>query len=394
MNQEFGAVVVAAGSSQRMGGKGSKVFAWLGDKPVLRYSLEALDGCGAVQEICVVCREEDKEQAQQAAEGLSKPVVFALGGETRQESVWNGVQALQPDWGYLLIHDGARPFITPEMVETICQDALQYGAATAAVPAKDTCKLADAAGFVEATPPRKRLSAVQTPQACERGMYEYAAQRAQKEGLLCTDDCQLIEWAGGQVKLSTGEYRNLKLTTPEDMLTAQAFLQAGREGICPEKEGNTMRVGYGYDVHRLVPERELILGGVHVPYEQGLLGHSDADVLTHALCDALLGAAALGDIGRLFPDNDPQYEGADSLHLLEEVCRLLGAHGYRIGNIDCTLVAQQPKIAPYVPEMRENLANACGVALSQVSVKATTEEGMGFTGSGQGMAASAVCCLL
>lgn len=394
MNQEFGAVVVAAGSSQRMGGKGSKVFAWLGDKPVLRYSLEALDGCGAVQEICVVCREEDKEQAQQAAEGLSKPVVFALGGETRQESVWNGVQALQPDWGYLLIHDGARPFITPEMVETICQDALQYGAATAAVPAKDTCKLGDAAGFVEATPPRERLSAVQTPQAFERGMYEYAAQRAQKEGLLCTDDCQLIEWAGGQVKLSAGEYRNLKLTTPEDMLTAQAFLQAGREGICPEKEGNTMRVGYGYDVHRLVPERELILGGVHVPYEQGLLGHSDADVLTHALCDALLGAAALGDIGRLFPDNDPQYEGADSLHLLEEVCRLLGSHGYRIGNIDCTLVAQQPKIAPYVPEMRENLANACGVALSQVSVKATTEEGMGFTGSGQGMAASAVCCLL
>ncbi len=387
MNEGFGAVVVAAGSSQRMGGIGSKVFADLGGKPVLRWSLEALSQSSRVEEICVVCRPEDRDAAQQAAEGLATPCVFIEGGDTRQESVWNGVTALQPDWGYLLIHDGARPFVTPEIIENVCKDALQFGASTAAVPSKDTCKLRDASGFVEATPPRDRLSAVQTPQAFERGMYEYAARRAQNEGLDCTDDCQLIEWAGGQVKLSEGGYQNIKLTTPEDMVTARAFLGE------TEKEGTSMRVGYGYDVHRLVPDRALVLGGVRVPFKQGLLGHSDADVLTHAICDALLGAAALGDIGRLFPDTDPQYEGADSLHLLEEVCRLLRSHGYQIGNIDATLIAQRPKVAPYVPEMRENLAAACGLALGQVSVKATTEEGLGFTGAGDGMAASAVCCL-
>ena len=154
-----------------------------------------------------------------------------------------------------------------------------------------------------------------------------------------------------------------------------------------------MRVGYGYDVHRLVSGRRLVLGGVEIPFEMGLLGHSDADVLTHAVCDALLGAAALGDIGRLFPDTDPRYSGADSLGLLEEVCALLASQGFSISNIDATLIAQQPKVAPYVPEMREKLAAACSLSLQQVSVKATTEEGLGFTGSGEGMAASAVCCL-
>jgi len=392
MNEGFGAVVVAAGNSRRMGGTGSKVFADLCGKPVLRYSLEALAACGSIEEICVVCRAEDMDLARQAAEGLQKPFVFVEGGASRQDSVWNGVQALQPDWCYLLIHDGARPFVTPEIIGNVCKDALQFGAATAAVPSKDTCKLRNGSGFVEATPPREKLSAVQTPQAFERGMYEYAARRAQNEGLECTDDCQLIEWAGGQVKLSEGAYRNFKLTTPEDMVTARAFLATDSEESA-KKEEPSMRIGYGYDVHRLVPERALVLGGVRVPFKLGLLGHSDADVLTHAICDALLGAAALGDIGRLFPDTDPQYEGADSLHLLEEVCKLLHSHGYQIQNIDCTLIAQRPKVAPYVPEMRENICTACGLGLGQVSVKATTEEGLGFTGSGEGMAAAAVCCL-
>ena len=154
-----------------------------------------------------------------------------------------------------------------------------------------------------------------------------------------------------------------------------------------------LRIGHGYDVHRLTERRRLVLGGVEIPWDCGLLGHSDADVLAHAIADALLGAAALGDIGKLFPDSDPQYEGADSLVLLERVCALLGEKGFSIGNIDATLIAQRPKLAPFIPQMRENLAKACGVSLSQVSVKATTEEGLGFTGSGEGMAASAVCLL-
>ena len=383
MNEQFGAVVVAAGQSSRMGGGGSKVLLELGGQPVLRYSLAALDACGLVKEICVVCRPEDMGAVKACAAGLSTPVKAVPGGAQRQESVWRGVEALEPDWGYLLIHDGARPLVTGAVIENVCRDALQYGAATAAVPSKDTCKIMDKDGFVLDTPPR-----AQTPQAFEREMYLYAARRAMKEGRTCTDDCQLIEWAGGRVKLTQGDYKNIKLTTPEDMASAKAFL-----GLAGPKEGLSMRIGYGYDVHRLAPGRKLILGGVEVPYEQGLLGHSDADVLTHAVMDALLGAAALGDIGQLFPDSDPRYKGADSLALLREVCSRLAGAGFSVGNIDATLIAQRPKVAPYVPQMRQRLGDACGLPVGRVSVKATTEEGLGFTGEGAGMAASAVCLL-
>ncbi len=155
-----------------------------------------------------------------------------------------------------------------------------------------------------------------------------------------------------------------------------------------------MRIGQGYDVHRLVEDRKLILGGVEVPYEKGLLGHSDADVLAHAIMDALLGAAALGDIGKLFPDNDPAYKGADSMKLLARVVEVLAEQGYTIGNIDSTIIAQRPKLAPYIPKMRERMAEVCGIAVEQLSVKATTEEKLGFTGSGEGIAVQAICLIL
>ena len=227
---------------------------------------------------------------------------------------------------------------------------------------------------------------MQTPQAFSLALYREALGKARAAGQSYTDDCQLIEAAGGKVKLTQGDYRNIKLTTPEDLLAARAYL--GGEG-----GKKTVRIGYGYDVHRLVEGRKLILAGVEVPFEKGLLGHSDADVIAHAVADALLGAAALGDIGHLFPDTDPRYDGADSLKLLAEVCRLLREKGFSIGNIDATLLAQRPKIAPHIVQMRENLAAACGIAADQVSVKATTEERLGFTGREEGMAASAVCLL-
>lgn len=387
MEGQFGAVIVAAGKSTRMGGGTSKVLEDLGGKPVLLYSFMTLAQSPWVGELCVVCREEDLDQVRALLVGKTrKPVAVVPGGQERQDSVLQGVEALSPELPYLLIHDGARPFVAPEMVEAVCKDAVAYGAATAAVPSKDTCKLSNGQGFVESTPPRERLMAIQTPQAFEREMYLYALRKAQSAGVSYTDDCQLIEVAGGRVRLTLGDYKNIKLTTPEDRVTARAYLGE-------QKEEKTMRIGSGYDVHRLVEGRKLILGGVDVPYERGLLGHSDADVLAHAIADALLGAAALGDIGKLFPDNDPQYEGADSLALLGRVCALLGEKGYSIGNIDATVIAQRPKLAPHIPQMRENLAKACGIALPQVSVKATTEEGLGFTGSGDGIAASAVCLL-
>ncbi len=388
MESMFGAVVVAAGNSTRMGSGRSKILEELGGEPVIARSLKALSACPQVREIVVVCREEDRAAVTAAAQAAGVTAGVVLGGAERQDSVRRGVEALPPETEYILIHDGARPLVTPEVIERVCEDALEYGAATAAVPSKDTCKLGD--GFVEATPPREKLFAVQTPQAFKKDLYLYALSRAEDAGKSYTDDCQLIEAVGGKVRLTKGDYRNIKITTPEDLLTARAFAGETAE---TEKGGAAMRIGYGYDVHRLVEGRKLILGGVEIPFEKGLLGHSDADVLAHAVSDALLGAAALGDIGHLFPDNDPKYEGADSLLLLKEVCRLLAGNGYLVENLDCTLIAQRPKVAPYIGAMREKLAAACGVEAGRVSVKATTEEGLGFTGTGQGMAASAVCLL-
>lgn len=383
---KFGAVLLAAGNSTRMGGSRSKVLEELGGRPALCRSLEVLDRCPLIGEICLVCREQDRADMLPLTSGLNTPVRVVPGGAQRQDSVEQGVEALTGPWEYVAIHDGARPLVTDEVLAAVCRDAMAHGAATAAVPSKDTCKLADEAGFVAATPARDRLWAVQTPQAFSLALYREALGKARAAGQSYTDDCQLIEAAGGSVKLTMGDYRNIKLTTPEDLLAARAYL--GGEG-----GKKTVRIGYGYDVHRLVEGRKLILAGVDVPFEKGLLGHSDADVIAHAVADALLGAAALGDIGHLFPDTDPRYDGADSLKLLAEVCRLLREKGFSIGNIDATLLAQRPKIAPHIVQMRENLAAACGIAVDQVSVKATTEERLGFTGREEGMAASAVCLL-
>ena len=383
---KFGAVLLAAGNSTRMGGGRSKVLEELGGRPALCRSLEVLDRCPLIGEICLVCREQDLADMLPLTSGLATPVRVVPGGAQRQDSVEQGVEALTGPWEYVAIHDGARPLVTEEVLAAVCRDAMAHGAATAAVPSKDTCKLADGAGFVAATPARDRLWAVQTPQAFSLALYREALGKARAAGQSYTDDCQLIEAAGGSVKLTMGDYRNIKLTTPEDLLAARAYL--GGEG-----GKKTVRIGYGYDVHRLVEGRKLILAGVEVPFEKGLLGHSDADVIAHAVADALLGAAALGDIGHLFPDTDPRYDGADSLKLLAEVCRLLREKGFSIGNIDATLLAQRPKIAPHISRMRENLAAACGIAADQVSVKATTEERLGFTGREEGMAASAVCLL-
>ena len=383
---KFGAVLLAAGNSTRMGGGRSKVLEELGGRPALCRSLEVLDRCPLIGEICLVCREQDLADMLPLTSGLGTPVRVVPGGAQRQDSVERGVEALTGPWEYVAIHDGARPLVTDEVLAAVCRDAMAHGAATAAVPSKDTCKLADEAGFVAATPARDRLWAVQTPQAFSLALYREALGKARAAGQSYTDDCQLIEAAGGSVKLTMGDYRNIKLTTPEDLLAARAYL--GGEG-----GKKTVRIGYGYDVHRLLEGRKLILAGVEVPFEKGLLGHSDADVIAHAVADALLGAAALGDIGHLFPDTDPRYAGADSLKLLGEVCRLLREKGFSIGNIDATLLAQRPKIAPHISRMRENLAAACGIAADQVSVKATTEERLGFTGREEGMAASAVCLL-
>ena len=378
----FGAVLLGAGNSTRMGGEKSKVLESLGGKPVLAWSLQVLGECPWVGEVVLVCREEDRPAVEALAGSCPVPVQVVAGGAQRQDSVARGVEALSPRWEYLLIHDGARPLVTREVTDAVCRDAMAFGAATAAVPSKDTCKLGDEEGFVESTPPRERLWAVQTPQAFQRELYQRALSLAREAGQSYTDDCQLVEAAGCRVKLTYGDYRNLKLTTPEDRLAARAYTKGER----------TMRVGYGYDVHRLVEGRKLILAGVEIPFEKGLLGHSDADVVAHAVADALLGAVALGGHRPPVPGHGPpSTRGRTAWRSWGRCAGYWGEKGFSLGNVDVTLMAQRPKIAPYILEMRENLGRACGLPVERVSVKATTEEGLGFTGSGEGMSAAAVC---
>ena len=385
MKTEISAVLVAAGASTRMGF--DKLSVDLGGETVLHRSIRAFAQCPQVDEIVLVAGKNRAFVEAQAAD-CKKPVQIVTGGATRAESAKNGV--LTARGTLVAVHDAARPFVSAAVIEAVLDAAKQCGAAAPAVPVKDTIKQAvrgdgktvPADCQVENTPDRSTLYAVQTPQCFDRAQYLAALEELDAEkARLVTDDCSLFELTGRPVQLTQGDYANRKITTREDL-------------PCPApKEETKMRIGHGYDVHRLVEGRRLILGGVEIPFEKGLLGHSDADVLTHAVMDAVLGAAALGDIGQHFPDNDPAYAGADSLKLAQHVARILSEHGYGIGNIDATVLCQRPKLAPHIPAMRANLAAAFGLPADAVSVKATTEEHLGFTGEGLGIAAHAVALI-
>lgn len=371
--QQVTAIIVAAGASRRMGF--DKLSYRLPDgQTVLEKSCAALAAHPAVAQLVLVAG-ANRETCERVAQRCPKPCVVVAGGETRADSVRHGLEVASGE--LVAIHDAARPFVSQAVITAALQAAAQTGAAAPAVPVKDTIKVADADGRVQNTPDRATLYAVQTPQCFSRKLYLEALERVTGEKAhLVTDDCSLFELAGFPVTLTQGDYENYKITTKEDL----------------QKE-KTMRIGHGYDVHRLVEGRKLILGGVDIPYEKGLLGHSDADVLLHAIMDAVLGAAALGDIGKHFPDTDPAYKGADSLALTRAVAKLIAEHGYTVGNIDATILCQAPKLAPHIATMRQNIADAFGIPLDAVSVKATTEEHLGFTGEGLGIAAHAVALL-
>ncbi len=387
--RQTAAIVVAAGGSTRMGQPKQRIP--LLGIPVIFRTLLAFEAAQTIDAVVVVARREDMEFIKAGAANfhIRKLAQVVSGGDSRQKSVAAGLEALPEGTDFVAIHDGARPLIQPEDIDRVVEAAYQVRAAAAAVRAKDTIKQADNHGLVTGTPDRQFLWTVQTPQVFEISAYRMAMKQALMEGLDFTDDCQLMEHQGFRVQLVEGAYTNLKITTPEDIVFAEALLQKKSA----QRRILGMRMGHGYDVHRLTQGRKLILGGVHIPYEKGLLGHSDADVLAHAVADALLGAAALGDIGGLFPDTDPRFKDADSLMLLEETMAKVREAGYTVVNIDATILAQAPKLKPYIPEMRRKLAAACHIDMGQVSVKATTEEGLGFTGSGDGIAAHAVCLI-
>ncbi|MGI5888319.1 MAG: 2-C-methyl-D-erythritol 2,4-cyclodiphosphate synthase [Oscillospiraceae bacterium] len=360
------AVIAAAGSSERAGTDKLEVVL-PGGETVLERSVRAVSDSPLVDDVVIVTRADKVPALREKFSGHGKVRTVAAGGSTRSESVVLGIKA-GPEDDFVCIHDAARPFASRELIDRVISAAFESGAAAPCLPLKDTVKFVSG-DEITGTPDRNSMRAVGTPQVFRRDLYMKAAEMS--SGTF--DDCQVMENAGYRVKCVDGEEANVKITTMEDIRKAVMDL----------------RTGFGYDVHRLVPGRKLILGGVEIPYEKGLLGHSDADAALHALMDAVLGAAGLPDIGHLFPDTDPRYEGADSLELLRETVKMAAEKGYTLGNADVTIVCQKPKLAPYIDEMRERTASACGAGKDQVNFKATTEEGLGFTGTGEGIAAYA-----
>ena len=387
------AVIVAAGRGSRMGLGRNKVLAPLAGVPVIVRTVRAFEETGLFDGgIVVVTGEDDLPEMRALFARFGVGAALTLGGADRQESVYRGLQAVNPAADVIAIHDGARPLVTRAVIERTIKSAQRYGSGVAAVMLKDTVKRVDAEGVVVDTPRRDALRAVQTPQTFDARLIREAHARFAQGTERATDDAMLAEWAGRRVRLTEGDVENIKLTTPEDMLLAgQVILR--REGRTKE-ETNMLRIGHGYDVHRLVEGRKLILCGVEVPYTLGLLGHSDADVALHALMDALLGAAALGDIGRHFPDTDPVYAGADSGRLLDHVVSLLEQKGYAVGNVDVTIICQRPKLKDYIEQMRENVAAHLKVDSDCVNIKATTTEKLGFEGEGLGISSHAVACIV
>ncbi len=379
-------VVAAGGTGRRMGLAVPKQFLSLAGAPMLVHTLRALGRWPGFAGLCVAVPAERLAEAGNLVEeaGLSVPVRVVQGGAERAESVLSGVKGLEAlgarPGDVVLVHDAARPFPPVERFDELAAAATPDGALLA-VPMGDTVKRADGEGRVTATVDRTGLWRAQTPQAFPLGLLVEALTRAVERGLPPTDEAGAVEALGRRPRIVVGDPRNMKITVPEDLEMAQA--QAGRGAF-------SLGIGHGYDVHRLVEGRPLVLGGVTIPFDKGLLGHSDADVLAHAVGDAVLGACGLGDLGRHFPDTDPRWKGASSLVLLSRVAELAAAHGYGLQKVDATLVAQRPKVAGYVAEMEANLSRALGLPEGGATVKATTTEGLGFEGRGEGISAHAV----
>lgn len=381
--EKYAALIAAGGIGSRMGGGVNKLLMPLAGKPVLARTLAVFDGMPEIGHIAVVLHPDLLETVRGMLPewGISTPVQLTEGGDTRQASVYRGLQALPEDTQLVAIHDGARPLVTPDIITRTLEAAKENGAAATGIRVKDTLKIV-AEGTIEGTVDRTRMWQVQTPQTFRYDRILNAHREADAQGRTCTDDASLIERTGGRVRMVEGSALNIKITTPEDMFIAERLLGTAQ-----------IKTGIGYDAHRLTAGRELVLGGVEIPYERGLMGHSDADVLTHAVMDAILGAAGLGDIGRHFPGSDPAYEGICSLDLLEKVIEMIDDAGFGISHIDGVIVAQAPRMAGHIPGMRANIAGILGLDVLNVNIKATTTEGMGFTGRGEGIAAQAAATL-
>lgn len=383
-------VVPAAGRGTRMQSEQAKQYLPLLGKPVLVHTLQRIAREPVVEGIVLVVAPDEIEWCRREIVDryrLEKIEAVVAGGEHRQDSVLAGVLELAAERKLVAVHDGARPLLPAGVLDKLVAALQEWSAVITAVPVTDTIKQVTSELRVAATLDRQLLWNVQTPQAFRREVLVQAHQQARRENFRGTDDAALVERLGVPVQVVMGSYDNIKITNPPDLRRMELLLRAEEPEPLTEI---AMRTGFGYDVHTLVEGRALILGGVAIPWERGLLGHSDADVLVHAVMDALLGAVGQGDIGQHFPDSDPRFAGISSLDLLRQVGAVLTEQRKRIINIDCLVVAQRPRLAPYRQQMQQNLAAALEIPETRVNVKATTTEGLGFAGREEGIAAYAI----
>lgn len=390
------AIIPAAGSGTRMGHAVPKQFLALAGIPVLIHTLRVFAQSDSVGLIVVVVPPERCAWAEDMIRQyrLAKVYKVIKGGRLRRDSVLAGLESLPPEVDIVLVHDGVRPFVPVSLVESCIQEAGKSGAAIAAVPTKDTLKAVSHEMVIESTINRDGIWQAQTPQVFKKALLAEAYSRAAAmDDFNVTDEAALLELLGHPVKVITGSESNIKITHQEDLILARAILMERESEKKLPEERSRYCSGYGYDAHRLVEGRPLILGGERIPHDKGLLGHSDADVLTHAFCDALLGAAGAGDIGAHFPDTDEKFKDMSSLQILADVIEIIAGRGYVLLNADITTVAQTPKLSPYFAAMKENLAAACNVNPVCINLKATTTEKMGFEGREEGMSAHAVVML-
>lgn len=368
-----------------MGADRPKQFLELAGRPILLHTLQTFINTGLFSSIIVTtpAADQDRTSAMLNAFNLQHACRVLAGGPSRQDSVRIGLDALPATVDYVMVHDGVRPLVTAQIIAACLEEAVSSGAAITAIPVRDTIKSVNNAK-INATIDRHGLWRAQTPQAARLTLLRQAYANAAEMGIKTTDEAALLELINYPVAIVEGTERNIKITVNEDLAMAEALL---------DKQTNHLKIGHGYDAHGLETGRKLVMGGVEIPHNRGLRGHSDADVVTHALCDALLGALGAGDIGRHFPDTDPIYKGISSLSLLQQVIKMTTGQGFLVVNADLTIIAQKPKLSPFIPQMQQNLARICQVSDTAINVKATTTEQMGFTGRQEGIACHAVALL-